>query len=67
MSRKRLRTDDTDQTNQTPPEVVNDSMPLLPRRLELSIFGGRPVNDLVKVVSDFLYKYINEPNIEVWC
>ncbi|CAG8454455.1 9244_t:CDS:2 [Paraglomus occultum] len=65
MSRKRLRTEDTDQTDQTPTEAVNDNMPLLPRRLELSILGGRPVNDLVKVVSDFLYKYINEPNIEI--
>ncbi|CAI2185863.1 14981_t:CDS:2, partial [Funneliformis geosporum] len=37
----------------------------IPAALEYSIFGIQPVNDLVKVVSDFLYYHVGREHIEI--
>ena len=38
---------------------------LLPAVLEPSIFGILPMNDFVRVVSDFLYLQVGKKNVEV--
>ncbi|CAG8731314.1 12149_t:CDS:2, partial [Ambispora leptoticha] len=68
MSRKRTRTENTEETNknsQATTSHTTDRDSELSLQLEPSIFGFKPGNDFVRAVSDFLYEHVIKDNIEI--
>ncbi|CAG8702096.1 6574_t:CDS:2, partial [Funneliformis mosseae] len=62
---KRCRTEGDEEEETSSKSKTNGIGSKIPAVLEDSIFGIQPVNDFVRVVSDFLYYHVGREHIEI--